>query len=249
MEYNMNIPWEKIYDFILSCSSAHELKAFSIKVLTGLQNLCQFDQSLVYFLDGNRKVTNQYLMNIDKQWSSLYLEYYSKTDSGRYRLDKDLREKPEKPTISIISWEKEPSAEFVPEYIHSRGIKYSLGFPLFDLNGMPRTVFSLDKTKNENFKDDECNIVYLLLPILNNLHKNFFSQQTSRKTINQTPWETTNLTPREVEIANMLCQGLTPETISKSLYISKSTTYKHISNIYKKMQVSSKQELILRLMG
>ena len=44
-------------------------------------------------------------MNIDKQWSSLYLEYYSKTDNGRYRLDKDFREGPENPTIVIISWD------------------------------------------------------------------------------------------------------------------------------------------------
>ena len=249
MEYNMNIPWEKIYDFILSCSSAHELKAFSIKVLTGLQNLCQFDQSLVYFLDGNRKVTNQYLMNIDKQWSSLYLEYYSKTDSGRYRLDKDVREGPENPLINIISWEKEPSNEFVPEYINSRGIKYSLGFVLYDLNGISRTIFSLDKSKNENFKEDECNILNLSIPILNNLHKKFFIHNNNKKDVNQIAWETTNLTSREVEIANLLCQGLTPETISKSLYITKSTTYKHISNIYKKMQVSSMQELLLRLMG
>jgi len=46
-------------------------------------------------------------MNIDKQWSSLYLEYYSKTDNGRYRLDKDFHESPENPTIVIISWDEE----------------------------------------------------------------------------------------------------------------------------------------------
>lgn len=114
---------------------------------------------------------------------------------------------------------------------------------------MPRTVFSLDKTRNENFKEDECNILNLSIPILNNLHKKFFIPYSSKKDVNQIAWETTNLTSREIEIANLLCQGLTPETISKSLYITKSTTYKDISNIYKKMQVSSMQELLLRLMG
>ncbi len=62
--------------------------------------------------------------------------------------------------------------------------------------------------------------------------------------MNQIAWETTNLTSREVEIANLLCQGLTPETISKSLYIERSTANKHIYNIYKKMQVSSIQDTI-----
>lgn len=249
MKTDLNIPWRKIYDFTLSCGNVHEPKAFSIEILSGIGELCSFDQSLAYFLDGNGKVYNQYLMNIDKQWSTMYLEYYSKTDDGSYSLEKNLRENPAKPTINIRSWEKEHSTEFVPNYIRSRGIKYSLGFALFDINGMPRTVFALDKTKDENFTEDEIMALWLTIPQLNNLHKNLFYQQTNRKVMDEISWETTNLTDREIEIANMLCQGISPAIISKSLYISQSTTYKHISNIYKKMHVSSRQELIVRLLG
>jgi DNA-binding CsgD family transcriptional regulator len=41
---------------------------------------------------------------------------------------------------------------------------------------------------------------------------------------------------------------MTPTTISKSLYISKATTYKHIAHIYEKLHVSSLQELLVRLL-
>ena len=188
-------------------------------------------------------------MNIEKHWSTMYLEYYSKTENGIYSLGKALRENPTKPTIVIRAWEKEPSTEFLRNYIRSRGLKYSLGFALYDINGIPRTIFALDKTKDENFTDDEFMVLSLVVPMLNNLHKNFFCQQTSRKDMDQISWETINLTAREIEIVNLLCQGVSPAIISASLYISQATTNKHISHIYEKMHVSTLQELLVRLLG
>ncbi|WP_193708292.1 response regulator transcription factor [Alkalibaculum sporogenes] len=249
MNNNLNISWKKIYDFTLSCGNVHELKAFSVKILSGLESLCEFDQSLVYFFDGNGKVCNQYLANIDKQWSTLYLEYYSKTENGRYGLIKKMSEDPSVPTISVRSWNEEPTTEFVSNYIRSRGLKYSLGFVLYDIDGKPRTLFALDKTRDQKFRDNELTMIRLAVPQLNNLHKKFFCQQTSRQNMDKISWETTNLTPRETEIANLLCQGVSPAIISKSLFISQSTTYKHIANIYDKMHVSTRQELLVRLLG
>lgn len=249
MNTNLSIPWQKIYDFTLSCGNVHELKDFSVEILSGIRELCHFDQALVYFLDGNGKVSNQYLMNIDKKWSTIYLEYYSKTEIGYFSFVNNLREKPAKPAINIREWKKEPSTEFVSNYIHSRGVKYSLGFALFDIHGKPRTLFALDKIKDENFTDNEFIALCLAVLQLNNLHKKFFCQQISRRGVDQISWETKNLTAREIEIANLLCQGVSPANISKSLYISKSTTYKHIANIYDKMHVSNRQELLVRMLG
>ncbi|MBU4438005.1 MAG: helix-turn-helix transcriptional regulator [Acetobacterium sp.] len=179
----------------------------------------------------------------------MYLDYYSKSKNDYYSLVKNLRENPTKPTINIRAWKKEPTTEFVSNYIHPRGVKYSLGFALFDINGKPRTLFALDKTKDENFTDTEFMTVSLAVPQLNNLHKNFFCQQTNRQAVDQISWETTNLTAREIEIANLLCQGISPATISQSLYISQSTTNKHIAHIYEKMHVSNLQELLVRLLS
>ena len=47
----------------------------------------------------------------------------------------------------------------------------------------------------------------------------------------------------------LLCQGMTTQNISSALYISVGTTYKHVANILKKAGVTSKQELIVRIMG
>ena len=57
------------------------------------------------------------------------------------------------------------------------------------------------------------------------------------------------LTRREQEVAQLLCEGVSPENIGKNLCISLSTTNKHIAHIYRKTKVSSRQELLVTLLG
>ena len=57
-----------------------------------------------------------------------------------------------------------------------------------------------------------------------------------------------NLSPREMQIAELMCEGLKPAEIAEKLDISVYTAYKHISNIYKKMSIRSQIELLSTLM-
>ncbi|MGK0390200.1 MAG: DNA-binding NarL/FixJ family response regulator [Maribacter sp.] len=54
------------------------------------------------------------------------------------------------------------------------------------------------------------------------------------------------ITPREQEIVNALVDGLSYKMIAKKLQISYETVKQHIKNIYKKLQVNSKAEVIAR---
>lgn len=67
--------------------------------------------------------------------------------------------------------------------------------------------------------------------------------------MSQTFWKEANLTAREIEVVDLLIQGIAPQEIAKILYISMSTTYKHITHIYGKFQVSNRQELMCRLLS
>ncbi len=53
-----------------------------------------------------------------------------------------------------------------------------------------------------------------------------------------------NLTPRETEIADLLIKGHSYANISESLFIAMPTVKTHVSNIYKKVQVKNKIELL-----
>jgi len=58
-----------------------------------------------------------------------------------------------------------------------------------------------------------------------------------------------NLTPRERQIAELICQGLRNGNIARSLRIRPGTVKTHTRNIYRKVQVKSKIAMLLRFVN
>ena len=54
------------------------------------------------------------------------------------------------------------------------------------------------------------------------------------------------LTPREIEIVSLLQQGHTYKKVAETAFISVDTVKFHIRNIYGKLQVNSRSELMLK---
>lgn len=57
------------------------------------------------------------------------------------------------------------------------------------------------------------------------------------------------LTRRETEIARLICKGQTHKSIAETLFIADRTVAKHVQNIFEKVEVSNKIELIKKLEG
>ena len=53
-----------------------------------------------------------------------------------------------------------------------------------------------------------------------------------------------NLTKRELELVKLVCEGLTNKDISQKLFISEHTVKDHIKNIMRKMNASSRNEIV-----
>jgi DNA-binding NarL/FixJ family response regulator len=58
-----------------------------------------------------------------------------------------------------------------------------------------------------------------------------------------------DLTPREIEIAELVCNGLRNGSIAKHLRIRPGTVKTHTRNIYRKVRVRSKIGMLLRLVA
>lgn len=58
-----------------------------------------------------------------------------------------------------------------------------------------------------------------------------------------------SLTPREREIAELICQGLRSCNIARSLRIKTGTVKTHTRNIYRKVRVKSKIAMLLRFVS
>ena len=161
-----------------------------------------------------------------------------------------MRENPNQPTINVRDWKQEKPSAFLRDYIQIRGLRYSVGFALYDLNANIRTV-ALPWTVSEGVPLHQSE---------SSTACSFSSMSSTRCTrisiIRETgcgisgrpPGRRPGLTAREIEVVDLLVQGVSPANISKILYISQSTTYKHIAHIYEKMGVSSQQELLVKLL-
>lgn len=58
-----------------------------------------------------------------------------------------------------------------------------------------------------------------------------------------------NLTPRERQIAELICQGLRSCNIARNLRIKPGTVKTHTRNIYRKVRVKSKIAMLLRFVS
>lgn len=246
------VPWEKIYDYVSACGREHDPLRFIVAALEEAGELVPYDQGIVFLLDERRRVRAQHLVNIQSRWSTVYLEYYAHLQSTERSLDAEANEVYGVPFVEQIVWKDEPVTEFVTDYIMARGVKSSLAFALFDLNGLPRAAFSLDRLDAERFTEAEMAVMRLAVAQIGHLYKNFFVDAfdpAGRKRADAEPLAMADLTKREREVVDLLCAGLSPDLVAKTLKISAQTAYKHISHIHKKLGVSSRQELLVRLMG
>ncbi len=252
MAKRFTVPWEKIYDYTMECGSKHDPHEFVVAALEEACGIVPYDQGLVFLLDERRRVRGQHLVNIKSRWSTMYLEYYSHLESTNRTLDVEAHEAYGVPLVTQIIWKDEPLTEFTTDYIMARGVKCSLAFVFFDMNGLPRAAFSLDRLHAPRFTEGEMAAMRFAVAQLGNLYKNFFVDAfdaTGRKRADVESLAMADLTKREREVVDLLCAGLSPAHVAKTLHISASTAYKHITHIYKKLGVSSQQELLVRALG
>ncbi len=252
MQKNAKLPWEAINNYVLTCGNVHDPIGFVHAIIDNLSGLISFDQGVAMVLDESHHICDQHLVNMDTRWINMYVSYYSHLVDARwdYRVD-NVSESFAGPYVEEIVWGDEPHSEFLANYIMARGLKYSLTFSLFDNVGRPRAAFSLDRMQ-KRFSEHDQAVLRCAVMQLNNLFKNFFVDYRSISGSQPNAVDAKlarSLTKRELEVVDLLCQGLSPSYVATTLHISVSTAYKHIAHIYKKLGVSSQQELLVYVLN
>jgi DNA-binding NarL/FixJ family response regulator len=54
-----------------------------------------------------------------------------------------------------------------------------------------------------------------------------------------------NLTPRQREVARLVAAGLSNKAIAHTLHISEHTAVRHVQNVYERLGIRSRVELVL----
>jgi DNA-binding CsgD family transcriptional regulator len=253
-----DLPWVKINEFLLDIGKVRAPKEFCVQVIKKIYPLIPYDQARIYFVNDNEKIVDQVLVGVEQTWSDVYLGYYSRIENGRYSiparsystLTKTENGRYPIPKLkgSVYDWMNYECDEFVTKYIKPQRINYTAGFGLNDADGFTRGVYCLDRTSRSGYTHREIDTLRVIQSHLDNLHQNLFVRASSNISISN-PESQKPLTKRESEIAELLCKGMTPIKISYTLCLSLPTVYKHIANIHTKLNVSNRQELLLKFIG
>ena len=202
-------------------------------------------------LDSNRKIARKHFVGFTERWSQMYLNYYSKTTGNDFSLTSEAIELEGRGYVRLINWRDydESRDDMIVNYIRPRRLSQSLAIVLFNPKGAPATTFTLDRLVDRKFTEPEIETARLLTAHLNNLYKNFFVRSTAQVRMWDGIAGVDDLTEREREVLDLLCQGIKPEYIARELRISVGTVNKHIAHIYRKLGVDNKQELLVKLLG
>ena len=81
----------------------------------------------------------------------------------------------------------------------------------------------------------------------------FIFQRTNKSLLGENHWsyiqKRFHLTPRELQVAQLACQGFNNNKIAKTLKAKMGTVKTHLRNIYRKIRVKSKIEMLIKFVN
>ena len=241
---NQKLPWVDINNFLLNVGSVREPQYFCSNIINHLDKIIRYDIARLHFLNSNGKIEQSLVLGVDKKWNDEFLQYYSHLRNNRFELSNRIHEwDSSEANAGHINWIEYEQDEFLTHYIRPQNVKYTVGFRLNSEDNITKCVFAFDRTCDRDFSDKDLESFNLIILHLNNLYKNLITNVND----NTKGLIFRNLTKREIEIAELIRKGLTPQRISEKLCVSPLTVYKHISNIHAKLDVSNRQELLIKL--
>jgi DNA-binding CsgD family transcriptional regulator len=239
MNSSMQLPWMKINDFLLDIGSERDPKKLCIASMNKISSLIPFDTGVLYLLQENVSEYEHALVEVEPYWSEAYMNYYSKLDSERFSFNNA--------GVGEVDWNDFNDTEYVTDFIKPQRYDHSATLKFFSADFSLTGALALNRSGHAGFTDTEKNILRVIRPHLSNLHTNLFIASSESKAGGTHKDGQKHLSKRESEIVDLLCKGMSPARIGSRLFISLRTVNKHIENIHKKLGVSSRQELLVKI--
>ena len=148
----------------------------------------------------------------------------------------------------LINDEARKGSKFYVEYLKPFGFEYLAGISIISEKQFLGCVTLYRTESSRDFSDKEIYILKQLLPHLQN-RLSFSNEKFNEKDDPATRDSSYvlksrySLTTREIQIAGLICKGVSNAMIGETLGIMENTVKKHISNILDKLEVKNRTEL------
>ncbi|MCG8485112.1 MAG: helix-turn-helix transcriptional regulator [Clostridia bacterium] len=241
--------WLSINDMIFSIYKTSDLKKMRKHFLESLQLLVSYDSAL---FDFSVKSKNNYLffdpisINIPIEYLKNYYEYYQHIDYTRW-----IHFQPNSVIYrdtDLLNNKQRESTEYFKEWMCPTNSYFAGGTTIVQDGHLLGTVTVFRSEEHKNLSEKDLFILNILNSHLSNRLFQVFPQGIKNSIVktkeSDDPIEEYHLTNREWEIIELVMDGFSNQEISDILFISATTVKKHLSNIFKKLNVNSRTQLI-----
>jgi DNA-binding CsgD family transcriptional regulator len=238
--------WIKVNDFLAEVGVERTIQDFKTIILKQIGDLIPYDASLAW-LEMGRTCPAKMCDNLEvpKKWVDAHNKYYYKIAPAFDNLD--IKK------VTFSNYKLHQDTEYYQDFLRPLGVRYGTGIILHDSRGNPSLTLCITDSKYNYEKDRR--IAFLLETIQPHL-ENYYSflnlisnQSTNEFHIAELEDGCKTLSKREAEIAGFLCRRLTIAEIASRLLLSPRTVESYVFNIYEKLKVRNRRELLEKLAG
>jgi len=245
---------KKILDLVNVIGSVHDVDEMRRKVLRELRRLIWFDGANFGLVDQFTGLPQEKFIQLDTPVESIkpYLSYYIHLDEVlQAHQASGLLIARSTDLLEYGEWIRR--SEYYNDFLHAYRTHYLLGLDI----KKGRTSFAMlclyrDKASG-NFCPEDVQVLQILYPhllnwlqwhrILEDARRRLTKPQT-RPTLQIPGFSGEPLTPRELDIVQMVLSGLANREIAERLKISVNTVKMHLQNIFTKLGIKRRSQLM-----
>lgn len=246
--------WSLINEIVLRIHNGNEIGDMQKDFMTVVKALIDYDMAVFYVAEGDDYLANAYSVGL------------TDADIKNYR-DNMHDHDPFRPLMGILadshgairasdysSNEEIQKTEYYKKVWEPKGIQHTVYMPLSE-NGVWLGSVSFFRSEDKGeFTDNEVEVANVLMAHLQ-IRLNWNRRERERHVAGNMSQEEAgkvrealvneySLTQREAEVVSLWVSGLTDAEICEELSISKNTLKKHISNLFGKLDIGNRVELI-----
>ncbi|GHV11763.1 hypothetical protein FACS1894219_03470 [Clostridia bacterium] len=242
--------WNKINEILLDIYTINNEPKVCDHFLKMIRGLIPYSQSFFIMFDENGKIIieNSGFVNISEDCRNSYIERFFELDYVNY-ITGDVTSIVYKDT-DIMGDDTRRNTEFYQQFLKPYDMQYGCGI-VFIKEEKTLGILNIFRV-NElgDFSEKDLKILRIVKDHIANI---IYSLRRNSKTldgkitINPEDMSKYNLSNRESEIIQMLLDGKSNRDICDVLFISLSTVKKHVYNIFNKLGINSRTQILKML--
>ena len=239
--------WLLINDIILIIHSTDDTNIMMKYFFDSIKPLVLYEKAMFYMLkekDNNIELLDPVLVNTDLDFFKAYENLFKNSRYGRIAIN--CRQTVAFRDRDLIPESVYTNTDIYKSFLLPYNLPYGGGMIIAD-NKKLLAEISLYRTKElGDFTDKE---IYILDILKSHIqiklrHEDYFINKKEQIEDKTTKLIELGLTNREIEVIKLVVDNLSTEEITSKLNISIYTTKKHISNIFAKLKINNRLQLI-----